>query len=171
MEHKTIRQSKEIVNGARDIMNMCPRITKDSEAFTYAYHETAKDILENNKISWRDVEKFDFGDKKADIGDYLETKVISYDSNDIKIVERDLKNYFGLKVVQFPYMTRLVLLYTRYKLRNEQNNVVIQDISTNDNKEKGNIQIIQKISSLLMKNDEISKNKINRICKILNDDK
>ncbi|MCR5674475.1 MAG: hypothetical protein K6G16_02075 [Lachnospiraceae bacterium] len=116
MINKTARQNAEMAVGIKEICELNPRLTKESEVSAYAYNTLASDIEAGKEIDWDLIALLDFKDKKADI-EYSDTRAITADEHDFEVVLENYKKRPGVNKVQFAYLTRLVLLYTRKKLR------------------------------------------------------
>lgn len=117
MLNKTMRQNIEVAVGAAEILELNPRLSKESEVFNYAYHQAASDIRErNNSVDWDEIAMLDFKDRKVNM-EFPETRTISIEESDFRTVCEHFQKQSGVSRVQFAYLTRLVLLYTRKKLR------------------------------------------------------
>ena len=117
MINKTMRQNIEVAMGVAEIMELNPRITKESEVFPYAYNQVATDIKTNSEsVNWDDILLLDFQDRKSNV-EFSETRSITIDEEAYQIVLESYCQRPKIRRVQFAYLTRLVLLYTRKKLR------------------------------------------------------
>lgn len=127
MLNKTMRQNIEVAVGAAEILELNPRLSKESEVFSYAYHQVASDIQEEKDlVDWNAVAMIDFKDRKVDM-EFSETRAVSVDEVDFKIVCEHFQKQPGVNRVQFAYLTRLVLLYTRKRLRDIKGVTEIED--------------------------------------------
>lgn len=169
MINKTMRQNIEVAMGVVEIMELNPRITKESEVFPYAYHQVATDIINSREsVNWDEILLIDFQDRKSNIS-FSETRGITVDEEDYQVVLEHYSKRPGVKRVQFAYLTRLVLLYTRKKLRElkgkevyEESEIVIERIN--------GISLIRKFLELFEDETKEAKIKILEIQKILEEE-
>lgn len=167
MVNKTARQNLEMVLGIIDIMERNPRIEKESEAITYAFRTAAADIRYNcDSIDWEATGLLDFKDVKNSDIEFADTRSISVEEDDLKILVDNFRDKTGVKKVQFAYLARLCILYTRQKLRKrvEDENEATIEVQNVDG-----VALIQKFAELLQANDGHSKNKVQQIKGILGD--
>jgi len=173
MISRTMRQNIEVAVGISEIMELNPRITKESEVFSYAYHQVAIDILSNSEsVKWDEISLIDFKDRQATIT-FSETRGVSVDEEDYKIVLEHFSARPGVKRVQFAYLTRLVLLYTRKKLRDMKGVAVETELKSEVNVEKikiDGVSLIRQIAELLEKDTEDAQMKILEIKQILEEE-
>jgi hypothetical protein len=158
--------------GISEIMELNPRITKESEVFSYAYHLVAKEILSNSEsVKWEEISLVDFKDRQSTIT-FSETRGITIDEQDYRVV---LDHYLGQperKRVPFAYLTRLVLLYTRKKLR-ELKGIAVETKSKSEIRvEKINgVSLLRQIAELLEKDTVEAEIKILKIRELLIEEK
>lgn len=152
-------------------MELNPRITNESEVFSYAYHLVAIDILTNSEsVNWDEISLIDFKDRQSNIT-FSETRGITVDEEDYRVVMEHFSARTGVKRVQFAYLTRLVLLYTRKKLRDmkgaaieSKSEVVVEKIKIDG------VSLIRQVAELLEKDTEEARMKILKIKQILVED-
>ncbi len=118
---KTMRATAEAELCIRRILELNPRLTKESEVCSYAYHIVATDILTQNTeskpcLNWKEIAAIDFHDENEKMT-FAETRSVSLDQDDYRIVLEDYAANPNVKRIPFAYLTRLVLLYTRQKLQ------------------------------------------------------
>lgn len=173
MINKTMRQNLEVAVGISEIMELNPRITKESEVFSYAYHQVAIDILSNSEsVNWKEIESIDFKDRQATIT-FSETRGITIDEEDYRVV---LDHYFSQperKRAQFAYLTRLVLLYTRKKLRDLKGIAIETGLKSEVKLEKikvDGVSLIRQLAELFEKDTEEALRKILEIKEILEEE-
>lgn len=117
MLNKTMRQNIEVAVGTAEILELNPRLVKESEVFNYAYHQAASDIQKkNNLVDWDAIAMIDFKDRRVNM-EFSKTRTVSIDEADFRTVCEHFQKQSGVNRIQFAYLTRLVLLYTRKKLR------------------------------------------------------
>jgi len=174
MINKTIRQNIEIAVGTREIMKHNPRITKESEVFSYAYHQVASDIKANSDfVIWDEIALIDFKDRRAEI-EFPETRAVSADEADFDVVLKHFSDRPNVHRVQFAYLTRLVLLYTRRKLR-DMKGVAEYDAEA---KPEMNREIIKsesgdtmmKVGALYLSKKDKDINRLRRILEVLEEE-
>lgn len=160
---KTIRQNIEIATTVAEIVKLHPKLSRESEVFAFAYNQMAKDIS-CSSINWDKTRYLTINYEFA-ISTFSPTRTISIDDNDFNIVLNSYQKLPYVKRVNFAYLTKLVLLYTKNKLENlQQKNVFI---SHNDTIDLNGIEIIKGIINLLETKTQEAENKINQIKNIL----
>ncbi len=183
MNNRTIRMNAEIAVGINEIMELNPRITKESEVFPYAYHQVATNILSNSEsVMWEEISLLDFKDRQVQATiTFSETRGVSVDEEDYNVVLDHYSARPGVKRVQFAYLTRLVLLYTRKKLREMKGVVIGTESKSEVEVEKMNTPLVEKLridgvalifklAELLLEETEKSKEKILRIKYIMDEE-
>lgn len=157
---KTMRQNIEVAVGTSEIMELNPRLGKDSDVFPYAYHEVASDIVKDPElVNWDEVVLLDFKDRDAEMT-FPETRTVTADENDYKIVLEHFSKRPNVHRVQFAYLTRLVLLYTRKKLRDSKGIIEIQNTSEEGIDNIDGVELLRRINDKaaeLIKKGELSK--------------
>lgn len=167
MLNRTVRQNIEMAAGTAEILELNPRLIKESEVFSYSYHQVATDILSSEYFDWDKISMLDFGDRNSSI-EFSETRAVSVEDEDFKIVCENFQSRPGVNRVQFAYLTRLVLLYTRKKLRDiKEQEKEKQPERITESEDLSRMTRLEKYIQLLQKNDENSINKIKKIDKIL----
>lgn len=56
---KTMRQNKEVAVGKREILELNPRLEKESDVFSYAYNQMARDINDNIEVDFDEIALLD----------------------------------------------------------------------------------------------------------------
>jgi len=129
---KTMRQNKEVAAGKREILELNPRLEKESDVFSYAYNQMAMDILNKIQVDFDEIALLDYHDRTVDI-EFADTVSVSIDERDYKVVLEHFSERPNVHRVQFAYLTRLVLLYTRKKLRESKGIINIPELVNSTN--------------------------------------
>lgn len=165
MISKTMRQNIEVAVGIAEIMELNPRITKESEVFSYAYNLVATDISTNRaSVKWDEISLIDFKDRESNIT-FSETRAITVDEEDYRVVLEHFSARPGVKRVQFAYLTRLVLLYTRKKLRDMKEAAMESKFEIMV--QIDGVSLIRQVAELLEKDTAEARMKILKIKQIL----
>lgn len=171
MMKRSLRQTKTTVASVAEIKKLNPLIDRESRVFPYVYHLVAEDIKQNpDAIDWKQVNQLNFSDDHIKLEDYPGTRTVSIDNKDWEAVKNHFQTQSGVKVIQFPYLTKLCLLYARKKLRNMKQreikkvepNVMPREINENDL-----LFILDRVTTLFKRNDDEAQQIIEQIKTIL----
>lgn len=158
-----IRQNKEIAFAIDAIIRLNPRLGKESEVFQYAFNQVANDICD---INWGEISSYVF----QDVGEinFSPTRTITISDNDFNLIVESFRDELYLKRVNYAFLTKLVLLYTRKKL--ERKNIVCKIENNNETNNLFALDLIKNIIYLLENNTEKNLIKINEIVNILKEE-
>ena len=129
MIRKTIRNNNEIVASINDIAEMVPAL-REPEIIGYAFDVMAQD-LDDGTIDdniWNVLVKKIFHDKEKKL-DYSVTRGVAVEDKEYYKIIKSYMTRNEVHRAPFAYVTKLVLLYVREKLY-EQNVHVINDTNT-----------------------------------------
>jgi len=167
---KSIRYTNDIVSAVLEVRSLNPLIDKNSRVFSYAYELVAKEIKSKpNEIDWKNISKTRFNNLQNSTENLPGTTTISINDNNFKTVKSHSQKQSGIKKVQFPYLTKLCLLFTINKLRSTEI-LKKNNISEENNDKTDSVSIIgtlDAIISLYKQNDSHSMAKLNKIKHIL----
>ncbi len=159
---KSIRQNKELAESVADIFQLNSSLKKESEVFAYAYQTMASDIKKGCPISWLNIELVQLEeDLIMEENTFAETRTISINDANFQTVLDHYKESLQVESIPFAYLTRLVLIYTRTKLRDAQAEL------KKEAKEKSDLAKVAAYIHILQDDSDISQRKREAIEEIL----
>ncbi len=173
MKKKTIRNTLQIELCIKAVAGRLPGI-KESEIVNYCYHVMAQDFREKiitGKI-WDEIPKYRFDDEEIP---FPETRAILIEEEDFDTVvvgKNDKSNNWAylkrdaVSRAPFAHVTKLVLMYTRKKLEDEDRRPAISS-ARRDTTVEDRFTLLSKIMNIMQKYDEKSIDKLKRIEKIV----
>lgn len=160
--NKTIRQSKEIAILTNEVMKLYPILSKTSEVFQFCYNLMATDIVSNSDFSsivWQDLTAFSVP-KNNEI-EFTETRAVSIDDEDYRIVLECYTQRPNIHRVPFAYLTKLVLIYALEKKQSSAKKITVHRT------EQG--RLMMWVGSLFEENSQKSNSMISKINQLKTD--
>lgn len=176
MKKKTIRNTLQIEVCIKAISKRLPGI-KESEVPNYCYHVMAQDFREGIITSriWDEIPKYQFADEEID---FPETRAILTEEADFETVvvgKNDESNNWaylkrdGVSRAPYAHVTKLVLMYVRQKLEDEDKKPAIS-AARRDTTLDERLELLQQIMKLMMNYDDKTAAKLAKIRRIVEED-
>ena len=112
---KGLRESDDLVSGAREIMILNPFLRKETEAYSYALESVAEQITDNGNFNWEEAIKFNLPCKSGE--DHPATRTITIADDKWTTIEVSYQKYAGTSKITFSRVLYICLAWTIHQLQ------------------------------------------------------